>query len=58
MLIKQGIVKPGVTNDVEEKDSSGQKTASAASRAERLDDDVTKRLSDQAAESLGTKNGS
>lgn len=42
---KQGIIKPGVTNDTEDK-LKNEKQATEQSRTEALDDDLTKRLSD------------
>lgn len=48
---KQGIVKPGLTRDTEDK-LSGEKQATEKSKVKQLDDDATKRLSDRATDSL------
>ena len=51
---KRGVVKPGVTPDVDEK-LPREKVASGAGRkqqTQQLDDDLTKRAADKAAEKL------
>ena len=53
---KQGEVKEGVTNDTEHALDKGVKTASTQTKAEKLDNDATKRLADGAADAL--KSGS
>lgn len=50
---KQGVVRPGVTPDVEKKLQPGVKVASDKEQTTKLDDDMTKRLADQATERLG-----
>ena len=49
---KRGVVQPGVTKDTEERIVPGEKKADAVSQTQRLDDDVTKRLADEAAERI------
>jgi len=53
---KQGVVKPGKTPDTENKVPEGEKQGSTEARTRQLDDDLTHRLADKAAD--GLKSGS
>jgi hypothetical protein len=53
VMEKQGVVKPGLTRDVEHRlPGPGEKQGSAEDKTRRLDDDVTKRLADKAVGAL------